>query len=757
MLNIHARSTFVAITSLVAIAEQAPAQSFTIDPDGLGETNVSVDSTPLTNLNQLIPGVRLIVGVEPAGSLRINGPWTADSFNMRIGFASSLRLEGGVHLEGIGITSLGNGGGTSTVPGRIELDNSSLSAIWNLPFPGDINSLEYQLENNSHLSIDFSVNQTATGGWGMAPFELGLTDETIVTARSRDLRVTRVPTGSTVTVIGTTHITRASGAQVAANGHNIIIDGGVWEANRISGETLGDAALAEGGIDFCSGTIRIRDRYTFRFAGISGEDWDVWDTGRAFNQDAMNAMLAGVTPAAPTAPTLIAGQTLHFASWYNPFWIGNISVGNIEYENLPNETYIASTLEVRGGRLLLGPEGGWEASPSTPWSGYPNVPDFLMVQSGIIWDLDEDYTGPDPTGPFVLDDGQFDFTNVLFSDAGTNPVPNYYLPQFRAGTVRGRSLEFDFQLQADPIVFGAAGKELAVELSGAGAMVSSPVEMDLNYTPMHIADGATVTISAEVVSVGGEFFVGDGATVTLSGTLAARAFGFDLTLQVGLNSTLRIGTLEIGDNEPVTCDIGAGSDVELGAYGEALNGLTALSTGPGTLRLMSGALDSLAFARRAFTVGGNLELDSTGTLAFNLVAPTNATSYTVSGDLDLGGSGLSVTLADELFMPGEQTLIAIGGTATGTFAGIPEGTLIESRLGVDLYLSYAGGDGNDIVLTSAGPCPADTNGDGILDNGDIGVFINLFLAGDLAADMNGDGILDNGDIGTFINAFLAGC
>jgi len=54
-------------------------------------------------------------------------------------------------------------------------------------------------------------------------------------------------------------------------------------------------------------------------------------------------------------------------------------------------------------------------------------------------------------------------------------------------------------------------------------------------------------------------------------------------------------------------------------------------------------------------------------------------------------------------------------------------------------------------------CPADTNGDGILDNGDIGAFVGLFLSGDLAADFNGDGILDNGDIGAFVQAFLAGC
>ncbi|MFT5424334.1 MAG: hypothetical protein ACI89L_002129 [Phycisphaerales bacterium] len=54
-------------------------------------------------------------------------------------------------------------------------------------------------------------------------------------------------------------------------------------------------------------------------------------------------------------------------------------------------------------------------------------------------------------------------------------------------------------------------------------------------------------------------------------------------------------------------------------------------------------------------------------------------------------------------------------------------------------------------------CPADLNGDGIYDSGDIQVFIAFFFGGNLAVDLNGDGILDNGDIGAFITAFLAGC
>ena len=55
------------------------------------------------------------------------------------------------------------------------------------------------------------------------------------------------------------------------------------------------------------------------------------------------------------------------------------------------------------------------------------------------------------------------------------------------------------------------------------------------------------------------------------------------------------------------------------------------------------------------------------------------------------------------------------------------------------------------------PCKVDFNGDGVVDNGDIGAFVALFLSGDLAADCNGDGILDNGDIAAFVAAFLAGC
>jgi len=64
---------------------------------------------------------------------------------------------------------------------------------------------------------------------------------------------------------------------------------------------------------------------------------------------------------------------------------------------------------------------------------------------------------------------------------------------------------------------------------------------------------------------------------------------------------------------------------------------------------------------------------------------------------------------------------------------------------------------NEYTVFLAADCPPDVNGDGIVDNGDIGAFVTLFLAQDPAADFTGDGIIDNGDIGAFVAAFLAGC
>ena len=54
-------------------------------------------------------------------------------------------------------------------------------------------------------------------------------------------------------------------------------------------------------------------------------------------------------------------------------------------------------------------------------------------------------------------------------------------------------------------------------------------------------------------------------------------------------------------------------------------------------------------------------------------------------------------------------------------------------------------------------CPADMNGDGILNFFDVSIFLSAFSAQDPIADINGDGILNFFDVSEFLSAFSAGC
>jgi hypothetical protein len=52
------------------------------------------------------------------------------------------------------------------------------------------------------------------------------------------------------------------------------------------------------------------------------------------------------------------------------------------------------------------------------------------------------------------------------------------------------------------------------------------------------------------------------------------------------------------------------------------------------------------------------------------------------------------------------TILDAAGSLTGQFAGLDEGALVASFGGVDLFISYAAGDGNDIALFTTVPEPA---------------------------------------------------
>ena len=71
----------------------------------------------------------------------------------------------------------------------------------------------------------------------------------------------------------------------------------------------------------------------------------------------------------------------------------------------------------------------------------------------------------------------------------------------------------------------------------------------------------------------------------------------------------------------------------------------------------------------------------------------------VTGNVELAGS-LDVLLIDDFELSDEMSFnfLRVGGTLTGQYEGLGEGALVGSFGGHDLFITYAGGDGNDVTL-----------------------------------------------------------
>lgn len=236
--------------------------------------------------------------------------------------------------------------------------------------------------------------------------------------------------------------------------------------------------------------------------------------------------------------------------------------------------------------------------------------------------------------------------------------------------------------------------------------------------------------------------IGDAVPVTIhkSGVLALQGMNDTIgSLAGGGGVELGGGTLTVGANGISTTFAGvisgAGSLVKTGATTLTLTGTntyTGVTTNLGGTLLVNGRLNSspVVQVRPGSILGGtgvvqgvsvfvgaqispgmspgNLSaagsiLLSSGALAIELNGTTPGTGYdrlTAAGTVTLGGT-LNVNLG---FTPvvGDSFMIidkTSGGAITGTFNGLPEGALLDVGGGVYCQITYAGGTGNDVVLT----------------------------------------------------------
>jgi T5SS/PEP-CTERM-associated repeat protein len=155
---------------------------------------------------------------------------------------------------------------------------------------------------------------------------------------------------------------------------------------------------------------------------------------------------------------------------------------------------------------------------------------------------------------------------------------------------------------------------------------------------------------------------------------------------------------------------------------------------------------------------GNVLLGSPSVVEIEIAGVNPGSQYDqmlVDGDVDLFGS-LDVTMQNG-FQPlnGQVfTIMEIGGTQTGLFAGLNEGDVVTTVNNVELAITYQGGDGNDIALqaTEIAFVAGDINLDGVVDLLDVSPFVELLTSGQyqLEADINMDGNVNLLDVSLFV-------
>ncbi|HNQ87231.1 MAG TPA: PA14 domain-containing protein [Verrucomicrobiota bacterium] len=159
------------------------------------------------------------------------------------------------------------------------------------------------------------------------------------------------------------------------------------------------------------------------------------------------------------------------------------------------------------------------------------------------------------------------------------------------------------------------------------------------------------------------------------------------------------------------------------AFDSIQDGVDAVADG-GTVNVLEGSysenvvvarplLLALGSSPAEVTVLGDLTLGSGVTVAMELdgLAPgTGHDQWVVQGAVDLADATLSLTKNTTLGPGDSVTLIDKGGTeaVTGTFHGLPEGAAFT--LGGQVFsVSYQGGTGNDVVLTTSANQPPTAN------------------------------------------------
>ena len=183
---------------------------------------------------------------------------------------------------------------------------------------------------------------------------------------------------------------------------------------------------------------------------------------------------------------------------------------------------------------------------------------------------------------------------------------------------------------------------------------------------------------------------------TLNGNAAFVKAGLGKQVISGNNAATFTGAVTVsGGNLEVSGSLSGSSVTVAGGTLGGDGAVGAVSVTSGTVAPGNSGIGSLDTANFGLTAGTlSLELNNTG--AYD--------SINTAGTVTLGGN-LSLSIGAGPFLIGDTFLVINNDgvdPVSGTFAGIAEGGLLSAG-GFDFTVSYAGGDGNDVVLVVPEP------------------------------------------------------
>ncbi|HND52558.1 MAG TPA: hypothetical protein PLV92_09185, partial [Pirellulaceae bacterium] len=296
-------------------------------------------------------------------------------------------------------------------------------------------------------------------------------------------------------------------------------------------------------------------------------------------------------------------------------------------------------------------------------------------------------------GTFTANTGVLTLTSTATQTLSTGGATLYSLGHAAAGAVQlGGNLSLTSTLTQSSGSFDLASYDLSLAtliVSGGTLKDSTTSTSDVTATSAYDLRGGEVSVP----------LIG---AIGLNKTTASTATLSGVNLYTGATD-VQVGTLQVDGSTASTSTVTVRSGATLAGGGNVAGSVTVAAGGNVAPGASAGVLTTGSIA---FAAGSTFTVELGGTTAGVGAGFHDQLVVPAAGTIDLGGATLAASLIGG-FTPNASTLQAMtiidnqgASDVTGQFASLPEGSQISLGGGNYVYITYRGGDGNDVQLNS---------------------------------------------------------